>query len=158
MLSRGSEPIRALASISMVSAVLLGDENDLLGMNLLHLSGSKLDNKFLGSTFHWGAFHLESDGLSRWHCPRKFKRTQMVSKVATEEKCMKNQASGSRAALGKSPLRSPVKWPPPGVQPFVSVARQTAGWNGCSPIRTITNPPGSQSSGTQFLVGLQGDV
>lgn len=76
MLSQGSEPIRAPASISMVSNVLLADENDLLGMNLFHLSGNKLDNEFLGSSFHWGAFHLESDGLSRWHCPRKFKGTQ----------------------------------------------------------------------------------
>lgn len=93
MLSQGSEPIRAPASISMVSNVLLADENDLLGMNLFHLSGNKLDNEFLGSSFHWGAFHLESDGLSRWHCPRKFKGTQSA-KSATERKshCMRNQA------------------------------------------------------------------
>lgn len=103
MLSRGSEPIRALASISMVSAGLLGDENDLLGMNLLHLSGSKLDNKFLGSTFHWGALHLESDGLSRWHCPRKFKCTQNLQRCHRRKvHCMKNQASGSGTALGKA--------------------------------------------------------
>lgn len=65
MRSQGAEPIRAPASVTMVSNWLLGDENDLLRMNLLHLSGSELDNKFPGSSFHWVAFHLEIDGLSR---------------------------------------------------------------------------------------------
>lgn len=76
MLSQGSEPIRAPASVSMVSNGLLGDKNDLLGMNLFHLSGNKLDNEFPGSSLHGGAFHLETDGLSGRHCPRKFKGTQ----------------------------------------------------------------------------------
>lgn len=72
---------------------LLADENDLLGMNLFHLSGNKLDNEFLGSSFHWGAFHLESDGLSRWHCPRKFKGTQSA-KSATERKITLHEEPG----------------------------------------------------------------
>ena len=93
MLSQGSEPIRAPASISMASNGLLGDENDLLGMNLFHLSGNKLDNELPGSNFHWGAFHFEIDGLSRRHCPRKFKGTQSA-KGATERKFALHEEPG----------------------------------------------------------------
>lgn len=85
MLNQGSEPIRAPASISMVSDGLLCDENDLLGVNLFHLSGNKLDNELPGSSFHWGAFYLDIDGLSGRHCPRKFKGVQSA-KGATARK------------------------------------------------------------------------
>lgn len=75
--------------MATLSAGLLGDENDLLSMNLLHLFGSKLDNKFPGSSFHWVAFHLEIDGVSRCQCPRKFKGTHRQSaKSATEGRCI----------------------------------------------------------------------
>lgn len=93
MLSQGSEPIRAPASFSMVSNGLRGDKNDLLGMNLFHLSGKKLDNEFLGSSLHGGAFHLEIDGLSRRHCPRKFKDTQSAKgTIDRKSQCVRNQA------------------------------------------------------------------
>lgn len=85
MLNQGSEPIRAPASISMVSGRLLCDENDLLSMNLFHLSGSKLDNEFPGSSFHWGAFYLEIDGLSGRNRPRKFKGTQSAKGARTRK-------------------------------------------------------------------------
>lgn len=93
MLSQGSEPIRAPACSSLAPDGLLGDEDDLLSMNLFHLSGNKLDNELPGSSFHWGAFHFEIDGLSRWHCPRKFKGTQSANRCYRENPhCMRNQA------------------------------------------------------------------
>lgn len=76
MLIQGSEPIRALACFRCMGQRLLGDENNLLSMNLLHLFGSELDDKFPGSSFHWDAFYLELEGHVRLQRPRKFKDTE----------------------------------------------------------------------------------
>lgn len=113
--------------MATLSAGLLGDENDLLSMNLLHLFGSKLDNKFPGSSFHRVAFHLEVDGVSRCQCPRKFKGTQTISQKCHRGKMhhMGNQAPGANAACGKALCsRAQQSRSSPGVWPVVSALRQ----------------------------------
>lgn len=146
MLSQGSEPIRAPASISMASNGLLGDENDLLSVNLFHLSGNKLDNELPGSSFHWGAFHFEIDGLSRRHCPRKFKGTQSA-RGATERTSAFYEEPGRHPGpvqLSGNPCAAePVKQAATWSVATVSAVRQDSRLEWLLPAVPVTNPPES---------------
>lgn len=102
MFNQGSEPVTAATSFRGVRQSLVGVENSLLSRNLFHLIGTKLDEKFLESSFCWDALYVESDGLPWLHCPGKFRHTAIQlagSAAGGEGRCVRSRESQPQLSL-----------------------------------------------------------